>query len=112
MKWKVATASVVTAAFLSAPAANAAPANGNGNDGPGNVGQTISAIVGLASGGATPGSIIDAVKQARSVLGQLRSGKRHGNGKGVDARQAAEATKANIGKTLPKPAGAAKTDAS
>lgn len=111
MKWKVATASVVTAAFLSAPVANAAPANSNGNAGPNNIGQTISAIAGIASGGANPGSILNAVKQVKSVLGQLRPGKRHGNGKGVDARQAAEATKANVGRTLDKPSAVAKPDA-
>lgn len=98
MKWKVATASVVAAAIVSAPVANAAPSNGNGITGPNNVGQAISQIASIASGGASPAAILNALNTVKGVLDQLKAGKRnHGSGRGAILQQQ---TQANIGKTL------------
>jgi len=51
VKWKIATASLVTAAMLSAPVAGAAPSDGGGNAAANNaVGQVIGAVTGTDSG--------------------------------------------------------------
>lgn len=104
MKWKIATASALTAAIVSAPIAGAAPSNGNGITGPGNagVGQAISQIAAIASGGATPGAILNALNTVKGVLEQIKQGKRtHGSGRGALLQQQ---TQAGIGRTLkPRP---------
>lgn len=100
MKWKVATASVITAAMLCAPVANAAPSDTNG---------VANNVVGQAIGGLTgtdPGVIIEALSGLQGVLSKLGFGKDRGNGNGAALQKA---TLDNVGKTLKKPgtAGAA-----
>lgn len=95
MKWKIATASVVTAAIVSAPVAGAAPADNNTVP---NivVGQGISQVTGVDAG-----IILDGLTQVQRVLKRLGIGKtQRGNGNGAALQ---EATLANIGKTLKKP---------
>lgn len=94
VKWKIATASVLTAAFVSAPVASAAPANGN--DAVNNaVGQAISQVTGTPAG-----VIIEGLNGLQRALSKLGFGKNKGNGNGAALQQA---TLDNIGKTLQKP---------
>jgi len=95
VKWKIATASVVTAAMLSAPVAGAAPSNGGNNATNNAVGQVIGQVT-----GTDPAVIIDALNGLQGLLGRLGLGKDRGNGNGAQLQQA---TLANVGKTLKKP---------
>ena len=96
MKWKIATASVVTAAMLSAPVAGAAPSNGGGNDAANNaVGQVIGQVT-----GTNPSVIIETLNGLQGLLSKLGFGKDRGNGNGA---QLQKDTIANVGKTLKKP---------
>jgi len=99
VKWKIATASVVTAAMLSAPVAGAAPSDGGGANNVANnaVGQVIGQVT-----GTNPAVIIDTLNGLQGLLGKLGFGKDHGNGNGNGA-QLQQATMANVGKTLKKP---------
>jgi len=100
VKWKVATASVVTAAMLSAPVAGAAPGNNN-NISPNEVGQAISGIASIAGGGATPGVWLETLNGLGGLLGKLGFGKKNqGSGNGAELQKK---TLDNIGKTLQKP---------
>ena len=97
MKWKIATASVVTAALLSAPVAGAAPSDGGANNVANNaVGQVIGQVT-----GTNPGVIIETLNGLQGLLSKLGFGKGHGNGNGAELQKA---TIANVGKTLKKPA--------
>ncbi len=94
MKWKTATASVITAAMLSAPVANAAPSDANG---------VANNVVGAAIGqitGTDPALIVDALNGLQGFLGKLGFGKDRGNGNGAALQKA---TLDNVGKTLKKP---------
>ena len=95
MKFKLATASVVTVALLSAPVANAAPSDGNG---------AANNVVGTAIGqvtGTNPTLIIDALNGLQGFLSKLGfGGKDRGNGNGAELQKA---TLDNVGKTLKKP---------
>ena len=95
MKWKIATATVVTAAILTAPVAAASPSD-NGNTVGNNVaGQVIGGIT-----GTDPGVIIEALNGLQGLLGKLGFGKDRGNGNGAALQKA---TLDNVGKTLKKP---------
>ena len=95
VKWKIATASLVTAAMLSAPVAGAAPSSG-GNDVANNaVGQVVGQVT-----GTNPAVIIETLNGLQGLLGKLGFGKDRGNGNGA---QLQKATIANVGKTLKKP---------
>ena len=93
MKWKIATASVLTAAMVSAPVAAAAPSD--------NVNKVADNVAGQVIGGLTgtdPALIIDALTGLRGLLGKLgHRGKDRGNGNGAELQQA---TLDNVGKTL------------
>lgn len=96
MKWKIATASVVTAAMLSAPVAAAAPSD-NANNVANNVaGQVIGSVT-----GTDPALIVNALSGLQGFLSKLGfGGKARGNGNGAELQKA---TLDNIGKTLKKP---------
>ena len=96
MKWKIATASVVTAAMLSAPVAAAAPSD-NANNVANNVaGQVIGQVT-----GTDPALIVNALSGLQGLLSKLGfGGKDRGNGNGAELQKA---TLDNIGKTLKKP---------
>ena len=96
MKWKIATASVVTAALLSAPVAGAAPSDGGNNAANNAVGQVIGQVT-----GTNPAVIIESLSGLQGLLSKLGFGKDRGNGNGA---QLQKATMANVGKTLKKPA--------
>lgn len=96
MKWKIATASVVTAAMLSAPVAAAAPSD-NANNVANNVaGQVIGQVT-----GTDPALIIGTLNGLQGFLSKLGfGGKDRGNGNGAELQKA---TLDNVGKTLKKP---------
>jgi hypothetical protein len=96
MKWKIATASVITAAMVSAPVAAAAPSD-NANNVANNVaGQVIGSVT-----GADPALIVNALSGLQGLLGKLGfGGKDRGNGNGAELQKA---TLDNVGKTLKKP---------
>lgn len=95
MKWKIATASVLTAALLSAPVANAAPSDSNGA-----VNNVVGGAIGTVTG-TDPTLIIDALNGLKGFLGKLGfGGKDRGNGNGAALQKA---TLDNVGKTLKKP---------
>jgi hypothetical protein len=96
MKWKIATASVVTAAMLSAPVAGAAPSDAANNAANNAVGQVIGQVT-----GTNPAVIIESLSGLQGLLSKLGFGKDRGNGNGA---QLQKATMANVGKTLKKPA--------
>ncbi len=97
MKWKIATASVVTAAMLSAPVAAAAPSDNANNNVANNVaGQVIGQVT-----GTDPALIVNALTGLQGFLSKLGfGGKDRGNGNGAELQKA---TLDNIGKTLKKP---------
>ena len=96
MKWKIATASVITAAMVSAPVAAAAPSD-NSNHVANNVaGQVIGQDT-----GTDPALIVNALSGLQGLLSKLGFGGKHrGNGNGAELQKA---TLDNIGKTLKKP---------
>lgn len=96
MKWKIATASVVTAAMLSAPVAAAAPSD-NANNVANNVaGQVIGQVT-----GTDPALIIGTLNGLQGFLSKLGFGGRdRGNGNGAELQKA---TLDKVGKTLKKP---------
>jgi len=96
VKWKIATASVVTAAMLSAPVAGAAPSGGGNNAANNAVGQVVGQVT-----GTDPAVIIDTLNGLQGLLSKLGFGKDRGNGNGA---QLQKDTIANVGKTLKKPA--------
>lgn len=98
MKWKIATASMVTAAMLSAPVAGAAPSDGNNTVVNNAVGQVLGQVT-----GTNPGVIIEALNGVQGLLSKLGFGKDRGNGNGAALQKA---TLDNVGKTLKKPANA------
>lgn len=102
MKWKIATASVVTAAMLSAPVAAAAPSdNANNNVANNNVANNVAGqVIGQVTG-TDPALIVNALTGLQGFLSKLGfGGKDRGNGNGAELQKA---TLDNIGKTLKKP---------
>lgn len=92
VKWKIATASVVTVAILSAPVAGAAPSDSGANN---VAGQVIGQVT-----GTDPALIVNALTGLQGLLSKLGFGKARGNGNGAALQKA---TLDNVGKTLKKP---------
>ncbi len=96
MKWKIATASVVTAAMVSAPVAAGAPSDNANNVGNNVAGQVIGSVT-----GTDPALIVNALSGLQGLLSKLGfGGKDRGNGNGAELQKA---TLDNVGKTLKKP---------
>jgi len=96
MKWKIATASVLTAAMVSAPVAAAAPSDNSNNVGNNVAGQVIGQVT-----GTDPALIVNALSGLQGLLSKLGFGGRdRGNGNGAELQKA---TLDNVGKTLKKP---------
>ena len=96
MKWKIATASVLTAAMVSAPVAAAAPSDNSSNVANNVAGQVIGQVT-----GTDPALIVNALSGLQGLLSKLGfGGKDRGNGNGAELQKA---TLDNVGKTLKKP---------